>query len=147
MTLFFLKKSNQKKDSKEKDEKSAANTEQKNKKKQKSKEKEQKNEEKKEKSGAKTERKTAETTKEDIISIDLGIPLEQNIESMFLDQISKKIIRSKNDLWKLVEEKLSEVGITVETDQIQEVFEKLRKEKKIGFDSKEKPVGWKLKNK
>ena len=81
-----------------------------------------------------------------MISIDLGISVEENIENMFLDQIPRKIIRSKNDLMKLVEEKLADLGLQTDKEQIQKVFEKLQKEKKVRFDSKEKPVGWKIKN-
>ena len=66
---------------------------------------------------------------------------------MFLYQISVQTIRSKNDLWKLIEDKLSELEINVDEEKIQEIFEKLCSEKKIGFDTKEKPAGWKLKNK
>ena len=82
----------------------------------------------------------------EMISIDLGISVEENIENMFLDQIPRKIIRSKNDLMKLVEEKLADLGLQTDKEQIQKVFEKLQKEKKVRFDSKEKPVGWKIKN-
>jgi hypothetical protein len=81
------------------------------------------------------------------ISFNPEDPVEDNIEKMVLHQISEKTYRSKNDLVKAIEDGLKEVKILGNEEQIQQVFEKLQKDKKIGFDSKVKPAGWKLKKK
>ncbi|MBN2156443.1 MAG: hypothetical protein JW776_10400 [Candidatus Lokiarchaeota archaeon] len=79
--------------------------------------------------------------------IDEKDSIELNIEKTTIHQIREQTIRSKNDLWKAIDQALKDHGIEAEMEQIKEVFEKLRKENKIGFETKTKPIGWKLKDK
>ncbi|MHA1111734.1 MAG: hypothetical protein ACTSRE_11575 [Promethearchaeota archaeon] len=118
---------------------------------------EKKGKSKKQKSAKKEEKTEQDNQKEPLedsskadgekISFNPEDPIEDNIEKMVLHQIAETTYRSKNDLWKAIEDGLKEVKITVDEEQIQTIFEKLQKEKIIRFDSKVKPTGWKLKKK
>jgi hypothetical protein len=105
------------------------------------KEEEKKQEEKEESSDKKEE--SLETQSEDF-DFNLDDPVDESIEKMILKQIMEETIRSKKDLWNMVQDKLKGRKIDTKAKQIQEVFEKLQKNKKIRFDTKTKPVGWKL---